>query len=51
MKGCAVIQERIKHMSARALTGCDPDIVDASIRRKLLRELKGTRRDSLSDYP
>jgi hypothetical protein len=46
-----VIQERIKHVTARTLTGCAPDIINVSIRRKLLSELKGTRRDSLFDYP
>jgi hypothetical protein len=46
-----VIQERIKHVTARTLTGRAPDIINVSILWKLLRKLKSTRRDSLFDYP
>jgi hypothetical protein len=44
-----MIQERVKHVTARALARGVLDIINVSILRKLLRELEGTRRDSLVD--
>jgi hypothetical protein len=50
MQRITVIQERVEHVTTRALAGCAHDTIKVSIRRKLLGELEAARRDSFLDY-